>query len=174
MSIGTLFRTTAELAALNAALDESGGELTPGVEAAFAAAVADEAAALDDIYGLIATLTAEKQTARNEEVRFAEMRQAREKRIDRIKELVKFHLEATGRHKAASALGRTFRVAINGGPDRLVVAEGTDPAAVPDQFQVRTVVVEIDRPKVIEALKAGGQLPFAWMQKPTGTHLRIS
>ncbi len=172
----TLFEIGAELQALDALLDDLGGDVSdPEVGAAvdlwYASLMADEGRKLEDWVGYVRQLEMEVAVAREEAERFLAKARSREARIEWLKGAMKSHLELTGRTKATTAAGRTLAVQKNGGKAPLAwVGARVTPDDVPEEF-VR-VVREVDTDKVRAALEAGRQLPFAKLEE-RGTHLRI-
>lgn len=175
----TLFEIGAELQALDALLEELGGDVSnPEVGAAidlwYASLTADEGQSLENWVGYVRQLEMEAAVAREEAERFLAKARSRESRITWLTAAMKAHLERTGRTKATTAAGRTIAVQKNGGKPPLAwtgPAGGmVTPDDVPDEFcKVRR---EIDVDKVRAALETGTQLPFAKIEE-RGTHLRI-
>ena len=178
----TLFEIGAELQALDALLEDLGGDVSdPEVGAAvdlwYASLMADEGRKLEDWVGYVRQLEMEVAVAREEAERFLAKARSRESRIEWLKGAMKAHLEGTGRTKATTAAGRTLAVHKNGGKaplawvtsDGLTVGE-TAATDVPDEFCVMRRTIDVE--KVRAALEAGRQLPFARLEE-RGTHLRI-
>ena len=83
----------------------------------------------------------------------------------RMKQMLQWSMEQTGRTEIKTDL-HTFKIVKNGGRAPLVVNE----EEVPDCY--KRVIVEIDRPKIREALEDGVELSFASIGE-RGSHLRI-
>lgn len=178
----TLFEIGAELQALDALLEDLGGDVSdPEVGAAvdlwYASLMADEGRKLEDWVGYVRQLEMEVAVAREEAERFLAKARSRESRIEWLKGAMKKHLELTGRTKATTVAGRTLAVQKNGGkapmvwvtPEGMLVAS-LAAADIPDEFCVTRRTIDME--KVRAALEAGQQLPFAKLEE-RGTHLRI-
>jgi hypothetical protein len=171
----TLFAIGADLLALDALLDECGGDVSdPKVEAAVEAwhaeLAADEAAKLDGWVGWVEPLEREAKAARAEAAEFAARAQARERAAAAAKARMLDHLLATGRTKAVTASGRTISAQQNGGLPPVVIDPDADPATAADRLcQVHR---RIDPASVRLALQAGETLPFARLGE-RGFQLRI-
>lgn len=168
-----LFDLLPEHRALLELVDEqTGGELTPDVEAnldAFFAEIGDaEAVKLDSYAGLIRTLESQAAAAQAEVDRFQMVKRAAENAAKRLKERVKVYLELQGRTKAVTAAGRTFAIQKNGGKQMLQI--DLPPEELPKQFQ--KVVVQADEEALRVRLEVGEPLEFARLL-PRGTHLRL-
>jgi len=94
-----------------------------------------------------------------------------ERRQQRLKLLVKTHLERTNRAEATSEAGVRFTVQKNGGAPSLKVSPGLVLSDLPDEL--KTVRVGVNAEAVKAALKAGKQVPGCELVPVTGTHLRI-
>lgn len=170
----TLFEIGEDMRALLAIMDECDEELTPDVDAAldqwFKELSNGEAAKLDGYVNLIKTLEMEATAAIAEAEQYEMKARVRKNRVARLKDRVKEHLEATGRKKVETATKRTIAIQANGGVIPVKIAEGTDPASIPDEFAIVTRAPNLDA--IREKLKTGESLPFATLGE-RGTHLRI-
>jgi len=171
----TLFGIGTEFLALNERLDELTGEIAdPALDAEFAASFADvetaEGVKLDRYVNWIRSLEMEASTARSEAEEYIARAQARENRVKWLKQRMKAYLEYTNRQKVQTATGRTLAIQANGGSVPVKLADGIDPATVPDDLVIVKRTVDTDA--VRKALQAGRELPFATLGE-RGSHLRI-
>jgi hypothetical protein len=172
--MATLFEIGAELEALNALLDEVGGDISdPTVEEAvaawFAEIATDEGAKLEQYACLIRLWETEAEVARVEAKAFAARAAAREKNIDRLKARMLGYLQASNRTFAKTKTGRTISIRVNGGKTAIVYTGGATPDTVSSQFTRR----ELDTETIRAALDRGEQLSFAKLAE-RGVHLRVT
>jgi uncharacterized protein (UPF0335 family) len=172
--MATLFEIGVELVALMDLLDETGGEITPNSQDAldeFFTEVGDQQKDKLQAYAsLIRRLETEAATATAEAEQWQKKAQARTNSVKSLKDRLKLYLEMTGQKKVQTSKGYTIAIQANGGKVPLVIAEGTDPASLPDEFKRQRW--EILTEAVREALESGQKLPFAALGV-RGSHVRI-
>lgn len=171
----TLFEIGNDLLALDALIEELGGDISdPSVEKNitdwFNELARDESVKLDGWVGYIRQLEMEIAAAKAEADQFILKAKARETRVSWLKHRMKLHLETGGRSEAKTAAGRRVWIQANGGNQGVIYADKIDINDVPGQF-VR-VVREVDENAVRAALKRGETLEFARLAD-RGNHLRI-
>jgi hypothetical protein len=170
----TLFQLTPEWIALSDLIDETGGELTPEVEAAYTAMAADlqtdTAAKLESCLHFIRRKETDAAAAKAEAEQYLMMSRVAENAAKRTKDMVKIFMDATGQKSCKTTSGRTFAVQANGGVRPIVYSDAIDPAALPPEFQ--KVRIEIDKDAVRKCLEADEPLAFARLEE-RGTHLRV-
>jgi len=164
----TLFSLTADLIQLDELLTESGGELTPEVEAALTLLDAQLEEKTDHVAWYLRTCEARIMGYRAAEIELAGKRTTEQNKIDRLKQYVRACMDARGTRKLEGQV-YTFAIQQNGGkpPVRLLVE---DPQAFPDEA-VR-IVRSVDKEKVRELL-AAGQLSDLAVVDLVGSHLRL-
>lgn len=168
----TLFDIGADLLALDQLLDDLDGDVTDAsVEAAVTAwtaeLAADESRKLDNVVGYLRQLDMEEAAARAQAEQWQQKARSRAGRAAWMKELVRRHLLASGRTRAATETGHTVSVVGNGGKVPLDLSP-VDPDALPDRFTRRV----LDPEAVRAALEAGEELPFARLGE-RGSHVRV-
>ncbi len=168
-SMRPLFAIGDDLAAIYDLVDETGGELTPDLEAWLAEIEHDEAAKCDAYVHLIKTAEMEAAAAKAEAEQWLARAAARTNFSKRLKERMKLYMEASGRTKIATATGRTLAIQANGGKVPMVL-HTDDTSLLPKEFT--RVIVTPDNEKIREALESGAPLAFAHLEE-RGSHLRI-
>lgn len=175
----SIFQLDADWKALNDLIEEVGGELSdPQVEAAFvkmAEDLAHETGVKCDrcvnfirfCEGRAAAARAEADQYLAEHERFVARAVSFEKRIDRVKEMLKGFLLTQPGERCETATGRTLRTQKNS-----VIPIEYDPLIVPKDIPDEFVLRSVDRNAVARALKENRQLSFA-KYGIRGTHLRI-
>lgn len=119
----------------------------------------------DDYAAVLMQLDGRAAMIDKEIERLSAIRVAITNNTNRMKQMLQWSMESTGRTEIKTPL-HTFKIVKNGGKAPLLI----DEEDVPDSY--KRVIVEIDRPKIREALEAGEELPFASMGE-RGSHLRI-
>ena len=173
----TLLDIGDDLRALDALIEESGGELsTPEVEAAFVALfeqlVLEEGTKLDGCVNYLRRLESEVSLARAEAEQYQTHARIRENRIARFKAFLMEYLNRSGRTKVTTATGRTVAVQANGGKPPVRLVEAIDPASVPDHL------VQVKRVLDMEAIRRGleeadPEAKKIAMLDARGFHLRV-
>lgn len=160
-----LYELPTEWAALEAEIEEAGGELSPELLERLDAFEADLSRKAEAVCRVILNHDAEAAALQEESRRFAERARVARNTADRLKEYLKRTMEAVGQTKLDAGL---FKVAVqrNGQPSVIV----DDPTTLPIEFQ--RLRIEPDRQALLDALKAGATLP-AEVLVLHGTHLRI-
>lgn len=168
----TLFTIGLDLEALDALLDEAGGDVTdPAVNAAVTGWItslhAERGAKLTGFFNLIRRLEHEEVAAAAMVTEWTVKRGARRRRIDAVKGLLKTFMEQSGLKSMDSDGGVRFLLAANGGPLPVRIA---DADMIPVEY-LKTVVSS-DMSKIRDALELGESVPGACLVE-RGTHLRI-
>ena len=165
--MATLFEIGNELVKV---LDQisDGGEIDAEMEAFFTDLQDQEAAKLTNYLNLIATIEMEAAAARAQAEQFAMKAKTRENKIKSLKDRMKVYLEMTGRTRATASNTKSVRIQANGGTQALKVTVD----AVPAEYKIERVVVDIDEQRIRSELSKGEVLEFATLE-PRGTHLRI-
>lgn len=162
----------AALAALESALIESGGEVTPEVEALMLTAdiAAEELAAKIDGYGYaVAKLEGEAAVFEGEAKRLAAHATARKNSAKRLKENLLFVLQTRG-DKTVKGKSFTASVTPNGGKAPLVIdVESVE--SLPEW--ARRVEYVADTERLREELESGRDLTGVAHLSERGTHLRL-
>lgn len=177
MTNRSLFAIGDDLQALDALLEECGGELsTPEVEAAFLTLAqqiaAEEGAKLDGCVHYLRRLEMEASAAKSEADQYLQHAKVRENRIARFKAFLLDYLHRTGRTKVQTETGRVLASQTNGGKPPLRLRDNIDPATVPDHL------VQVKRTLDTEAIRRGlaegdpDAKAIAILDAP-GCHLRI-
>lgn len=168
----TLFEIGEQLLALDALLDESGGEVTPENEAAYDAWFAEiqesQAAKLDAYVGLLKTWEGQAVSAQAVIDQFRAKLNSLENRMKRHKDRMKTYMECTNQSKLSTTSGWVLAVQKNGGKQAVELNCPVD--QLPKRFT--KVKVEPDMDAIRAAIEGGEELEFAVMH-PRGTHLRI-
>lgn len=166
----TLYEIIDEFQALDALLEESGGEVTPEIEAWQAEYGALLEQKTDAIAGYLRSLEATEKAHKAEKDRHGEREQVAKNKQKRLKAMVQLQMERSGRDEFK---GRLFSLKLqkNGGaaPITYLVA---DPEKYP--ADCRVVTPTIDKDAVRAKLEAGdpeldGLAAFA----PAGYHVRV-
>ncbi len=148
-----IYKTSAEL---DAALEESGGEVTPEIEA-IEARLAEDADALGEL-GAAMTRDAKAQqgVAKAEEKRVREARAFQERRESYGRRLVRLALEAKGERKARFG---TFGAHMAKGRERAVVVDEFSPEELRDRGLGRfETTFKPDAKAIAFELKSGGEV----------------
>jgi len=155
-----------EIAAIGEELMESGGELTPEMEARLDAMTGawEEKVERIALYALERKATA--AGAKLEAERLAAIQRSHERAHDGLKGYLHREMERIGRPKLETARVR-IRTQRNGRPS---ITWPGDPAEAPEGF--RRVTVTVDGAAAYDAWRAGD--PLDGFVVVTGTHLRLS
>jgi hypothetical protein len=124
---------------------------------------------LDGYVTLVAEFSARAESRKKEADRLRTRAQVDQNNAERLKSRLKLYFERTGKTKVETARF-TISLAKNGGKLPLIIADGTQPEALPEQF--RKVKLEIHTDEVRAALEAGEELAFARFGE-RGTSIRI-
>lgn len=162
-----LYEITDALQAIAEELIDNAGELTPELTARLDALEGAFDAKVERVALYVRNLEAQADVAKGEAVRLQLLATVRGNAASRLRDYIKTQMEAANRPKVETGL-IVARVQKNGQPS--VKCDG-DPATLPLAYQ-RTRV-ELNRAAVIEAWRAGLQLP-AGLSVETHTHLRLS
>jgi hypothetical protein len=153
-------------ATIDQQLDESGGEVTPEIQAALDAADAALEDKVDRIAALIRNATAEEEACKAEAAHFRDRAQAAANKADSLKAYLQHNLEALGRDRVQ---GQRFKVGVyqNSVPSirwtRLL-------EELPQEFQ--RLRLEVDGQAAQRWLKEMGELPSGFLVE-RGRHVRI-
>lgn len=159
-----LYDLPAEFAAIDAAITDLDGELTPELAERLDHLECTLEDKVEAIASLVRTAEAEADYFASEADRLANRKRSATNKASRLKDYLKQNLEALGRDRVKTPRF-TVRLQNNSGPSIAWVAE----APIPDGFQ--RVRVELDGDAARQAWKAG-TLP-AGFKVVTGRHLRI-
>jgi len=167
--MATLYEISEELAALDDALTESGGEFDADgeLEKWFATVHTARDEKLDGYCKLIRNLTARALARETESRRLTDRAAVDRAAIARLKDRLLLFFGAHGYTKLNAGIW-TLSVARNGGKLPLLVP---DPEVVPEEFT--NLVPVIDRARIREYLERGNELPFARLGE-RGFNLRIT
>lgn len=169
----TLYAISDELLALNAALEECGGEINavPGLAEWFDRLAEDQGIKLDSYVNLTRQLDMEAAAARSEAEQWLAKAKARERNADSLRARLLDFLVRTGQPKSMTATGRVVAVQANGGRPPVELADSIDPAKLEARFVRYTAAV--NKIAVAEALERGEELPFAKFGE-RGCRLKVS
>lgn len=148
----TLFDLSDELLALEALLEEAGGELTPELDAAYEALLGDKGSLVVKIDGyaaLIAELAFRAEARKAEAKRLADLARVDENKAKALKERLKVFFDRHGLRDLQTERHR-FTVVQNGGARALVLPDGVDVSALPERYATPRTVYELDK----DALRA--------------------
>lgn len=164
----TLLDISEDVRALQAALDEEAGELTPALEDWFAKVQADLEGKTDNYCALIREFELRAAVRKEESDRLQKRIAADMGLARRLKARLQSFMEETGTPKIETPRYRVS-VAGNGGKEPLEI--NAPPEDLPPDCQ--RVTVEADTDALREYLKAGQEIPGVKLL-PRGKHLRIS
>lgn len=119
----------------------------------------------DDYAAVILQLNGKSDMITKEIDRLTKIREAITNNVDRMKQLLQWSMEQTGRTEIKTPL-HCFKIQKNGGKTPLLINEPD----VPDNF--KKVILEVDRQKIREALEDGQEFTWAKLGQ-RGSHLRI-
>lgn len=162
----TLYQLAQEWREIDEALDDSGGEITPEVEAKLKALEGSTGRKIDAIGTLRAESKARQAAYREEVQRLQKMIAAEERKQEWQAAYVRQCLEAAGVDKLK---GDKFsaRIQVNSAPS---VRPTVEPLSLPEEFQVWTV--EANKAAALDYFKANGVAPEQFVIE-RGTHVRI-
>lgn len=148
----SLYDIGENLAALDALLEESQGELTPEIEAWMREYGLAEKEKVDRYGAYAKELDATTKALKEEEERLAARRKATLNKIERLKFLADGYLVQRGITKVE---GKLFTIARqkNGGKPALTLL--VQPEALPDAYRVTVTTVNPDKEKLRAAVEAG-------------------
>lgn len=166
---------------LEEVLLETGGELTPEVEAAFEALGGLEAAKVDGYASLVKSLDAYARACALQRRTLVEELGAKEKAaqgaVERLKERMKLYLEGRG---VSEVRGSVWRAALQRNSTRPALELLVPPEDLPQEFVVVTVSADLEKLKATVAdhdpdepveLTVKGQVVARWPGR--GTHVRF-
>jgi len=169
----TIYEISEDMAALDALLAETGGEITPEAEAAFNAFEAELAANLhaktDAYCALLAEIDARAAARKAEAKRLADRAKTDERTADALRERLRFVWE-TRRLGKVETDRFTVSLAKNGGKAPLDIRCGVD--ELPAWAIKRETVVTVDKDAIRSRLDAGEPLDFASLME-RGTRINI-
>lgn len=169
----TIYEISEDMAALDALLAETGGEITPEAEAAFNAFEAELAANLhaktDAYCALIAEIDARASARKAEAKRLADRAKTDERTADALRERLRFVWEQRGLGKVETDRF-TVSIAKNGGKAPLDIRCGVEDLPA---WAVKTeTIVSADKDAIRARLDAGEKLSFASLME-RGTRISI-
>lgn len=153
-----LYQLTVEAQQLAAILFQTGGELTPEIEAALSANEAALAAKVDGYVYIEGQFELQAELLKRKEEGLRKIRKALEGGQEYLRNNIK---------KALMALNLTqigqgeYRYCLEGGGTKLVI---DDEKAIPDDFRITVVIKNLDKDKLEQALKAGMEVPGARLE----------
>jgi hypothetical protein len=165
---------TSEALAIDALLEELGGEIPDGEVGEAISALLDEHTEdlngkVDGYVALIAEYDARAEFRRRESKRILALAIDAERKAEMLRERLKLYFERTGRPKIET--GRfVVSVVRNGGVAPLLM--DVDPEKLPEEFRREVVTYRADSDAIRAALGRGEELPFARLGE-RGTSLRI-
>jgi hypothetical protein len=161
-----LYELAEEAVALHQLCEMDQGEWTTEHEALEQELTAQLAKKADAFGGYLASLDARAEAIKHEEQRLYARRAAIENHIGRLKSYAIVALETMGKEKVG---GTFFTLGLQWNPPKVVV--GTEP--LPDEY-VRIVPEERvpDRVKLLQALKAGTEVPGATLVRTRSFRVR--
>lgn len=164
-----LYELANEYAAIELALADSDGEITPEIQAMLDSVESELPAKVDGICSVLRHQATRAAAAREEGERLAKLAQSREKAATRLREYLKANLE---RMNISRVETDRFKVRIqkNSVPS-VRLADGISPEDLPAEY-VR-FKPEANNSAIAMAWKAGKSLPDG-VEVSVGTHLRIS
>lgn len=165
--MATLFEIGNQLVSVLHQINDD-GEIGPELEEFFNDLQNQEAVKLTNYLNLIATIEMEAAAARAQAEQFSMKAKTRENKIKSLKDRMNVYLEMTGRTRATASNTKSVRIQANGGTQALKITL----EAVPQDYKVERVVVDIDEQRIRSELMKGETLEFATLE-PRGTHLRI-
>jgi hypothetical protein len=176
----SLFALSPDVVALDSLLDECGGELDPGTEAAFESWLAEirgrEAVKLDGYCYLIAERLFVAEALRAKAKEFTEKARTAENKAAYLKNRLLQYMEATGQKKIVTADGQQVTRQKTGGQPRLEIdaAVLADPKRHLQPELVEEIVIVRPNAKAIrERLAAGLLVPGACLVA-LGEYVRIN
>lgn len=119
----------------------------------------------DDYAAVILQLNGKTDMIKKEVERLQKIQKTIENNVDRMKQILQWSMEQTGRTEIKTPLHQ-FKIQKNGGKLKLLLNEPD----VPDNF--KRVVYEIDTEKIRKALEDGQEFEWAKFAE-RGSHLRI-
>lgn len=119
----------------------------------------------DDYAAVILQLNSKTDMITKEIERLTKIKTAITNNVDRMKQILQWSMEQTGRTEIKTPL-HTFKIQKNGGKAPMLINE----PEVPDSF--KKVILEIDRQKIRDALEDGQEFTWAKLAE-RGSHLRI-
>lgn len=172
----TLYELATDEAALWAALDDAGGEITPEAEPAvdewFKQLREQQAVKLDGYCSLIHRLESEAAAATAEADRYKKAATVRKNAVANLKSRMVEFFQLTGQSKVVTPTGRTVAVQANGGQTPVEMDATYNQDEISDEFARTEIVRHIDKNAIRVALENGRELPFARLGE-RGHQLRI-
>lgn len=169
----TIYEISEDMAALDALLAETGGEITPEAEAAFNAFEAELAANLhaktDAYCALIAEIDARAAARKAEAKRLADRAKTDERAADALRERLRFVWEQRGLGKVETDRF-TVSLAKNGGKAPLDIRCGVED--LPAWAVKIETIATVDRDAIRARLESGEALGFASLME-RGTRISI-
>ena len=169
----TIYDISEDMAALDALLAETGGEITPEAEAAFAAFESELAANLhaktDAYCALIAEIDARSTARKAEAKRLADRAKIDERTADALRERLRWVWEQRGLGKIETDRF-TVSLAKNGGKAPLDIRCGVED--LPSWAIKTETIARADNDAIRARLESGEVLPFAYLLE-RGTRISI-
>lgn len=164
-----LYELANEYAAIELALADSDGEITPEIQTMLDSVESELPAKVDGICSVFRHMMTRAAAAKEEAERILRLYQVRERAANRLKEYLKSNLERMGMTNIETDRFKV-RIQKNSAPS-VKVADGLLPEDLPAEY-VR-FKPEVNNSAIAMAWKAGKTLPDG-VEVKIGTHLRIS
>lgn len=153
-----------DIVAISAILEANGGEINEESDAAFLAWAEsvhlEEGEKLDRYYAMIVTLESREELYKAEAKKLADGAASCARQVKSLKDMLRYHMNKTGRTKLESAIGRKFWIQANGGSKPVLLLPGVTVEDIPEGFVRITKTIDIK--KLAEAMDADPEsVPFA-------------
>lgn len=162
----TLYELSAEARAIDAAIEDADGELTPEIEAALDALSSDLEDKVTAIVGLVRDMEARADARRSEADRLAASAKRVARQADRLKDYLTRCLDLAGRDRMETRLGR---IAVRLNPPSVAIAAG---AEVPRDLTRETVQRVPDKTAIKAAIESGRDVPGCSIVRTTRLEIK--
>ena len=162
----SLIHLTSEIAALERALLENGGELPADLEAHFDLASGDLREKVDRYRHIIDAFGARADYFAELEKQARDAKKVFENQAERLKANLRRAIEATGQDEL---LGNDWRYKLTRGKEKLVTTND-----LPDTFKKEKVTLEPDKDQIISALEMGFEVPGAALVETTSLRCYVN
>ncbi|HLD91266.1 MAG TPA: siphovirus Gp157 family protein [Patescibacteria group bacterium] len=162
-----LYEIATEYREIQAALEESGGELTPEIEARLTGNQETLAQKMESIAKLDAEWQAECRSCLEESERIGKLHDARMGAIESLRAYALRCLQSAGIKKVETPL---FVISRQANPARVVV---DDEDAIPAKFWIEKITSSISKDAIKDSIKAHPESPIPGVHLETRESLRI-
>jgi len=135
------------------ALIDSGGEITPDIEALLAVKEAALPDKVDRYHMVLDRLEDVSGFYKRKAEEFLKISKACDRSVDFLRQSLKTHMEALS---ISELEGFDYRFKLVNGAPKITV---TDEALLPDKFKIVEMVTKPDKKKIMEAVKSGEMVP---------------